>query len=214
MKKQLIIAAMAMAVSLNAFAQGYVNFQNTTHSVYDGFTTPATPAQAPGNVYVGFLWGTGASLIGNAGSPNTANSTSSQANWTALLNDPSYQVASNFTGGAILDALVTSGLGKGNYNFGASVGVAGMAANTAYNIIVFAWASSAGANPFAAASSGAALGWTSTFSYTTGTSISTLPNFSNGAFGVNVIPVPEPTTIALASLGGLSLLAFRRRNKA
>jgi hypothetical protein len=38
--------------------------------------------------------------------------------------------------------------------------------------------------------------------------------FSNGSLTLYAVPVPEPATIALASLGGLSLLAFRRRNKA
>jgi PEP-CTERM motif len=38
--------------------------------------------------------------------------------------------------------------------------------------------------------------------------------YANGSLVLYAVPVPEPTTIALASLGGLSLLAFRRRNKA
>jgi hypothetical protein len=41
-----------------------------------------------------------------------------------------------------------------------------------------------------------------------------MPGALTGGFTLFLQPVPEPATIALASLGGLSLLAFRRRNKA
>lgn len=34
---------------------------------------------------------------------------------------------------------------------------------------------------------------------------------SQGDYGSGIAPVPEPTTLALAGLGGLSLMAFRRR---
>lgn len=35
--------------------------------------------------------------------------------------------------------------------------------------------------------------------------------FPNGSLVLYAVPVPEPTTVALAGLGGLALLAFRRR---
>ena len=62
---------------------------------------------------------------------------------------------------------------------------------------------------------GAALGWSLPFQYTAGTQISfALTNilpFGNN-FGT-LPPVPEPAPMARAALGGLSLLAFRRRIK-
>jgi hypothetical protein len=38
--------------------------------------------------------------------------------------------------------------------------------------------------------------------------------FANGSLVLYEVPVPEPATIALAGLGGLSMLLLRRRNKA
>src|ERR1017187_5911056 len=37
-------------------------------------------------------------------------------------------------------------------------------------------------------------------------------NALNGTIQANVVPVPEPASVALIGLGGLALLAFRRRS--
>ncbi|MGA2787556.1 MAG: PEP-CTERM sorting domain-containing protein [Verrucomicrobiota bacterium] len=39
-------------------------------------------------------------------------------------------------------------------------------------------------------------------------------NGQHASVSINTVPVPEPSTLALAGLGGLSLLRFRRRNQA
>jgi len=83
-------------------------------------------------------------------------------------------------------------------------------------IVVIAWNAAAtlgnGASTFASV---ADFGYTSSFQIAVGTtSTDPLINASFNSLGYNsfgVAPVPEPTTLALAGLGGLSMLFLRRR---
>jgi hypothetical protein len=55
------------------------------------------------------------------------------------------------------------------------------------------------------------VGWSQTFVYATGANpTATVLGTSENQFAVTV-PVPEPTTMALGALGGIALLAFRRK---
>jgi hypothetical protein len=60
---------------------------------------------------------------------------------------------------------------------------------------------------------GVALGWSNSFNYTTGATVTaTVEEFNQSGmnpFGVALIP--EPATLALAGLGGLSLFFLRRK---
>jgi len=108
----------------------------------------------------------------------------------------------------------TTGTGGFSGNGGTSFLLAGSSGGASYQMIAIGWNASAGANPFSGYTS-LDLGWSCPFTYLTGATI-TDPNggtpFSGtGMNQFGVAPIPEPSTIALAGLGGLSLLLFRRR---
>jgi hypothetical protein len=213
MKKTLVTIAIA-AVTLGSFAQGYFSFTGNPRTAWDGFTTSGSSKPAA-TLNVGFLFGTGSAMISGLASSVPTNSFSANFSvstaWTDILNDPNFAVAA--TGGSTV-VQATASNGSWSYNGGNTFAVTGSAVQT-YNIIEFAW-SSAYATPQAAAAAGSPVGWGSAFSYTSVSSIGTPLTFpASGAtpFGVVATPVvtPEPTTLALAGLGGASLLLFRRR---
>jgi len=213
MKKLIAIIAVA-SMGFASFGQGYFTFTGSVRGVWDGFTS--TPRLAA-DMNVGFLYGTGSSLIGAIAATTPTNSvslpgsTSPAQAWNAILNDPSYAVA--FNSGTSAEAVTPTGAnGAFSYLSAGSFGVTGTAAGSTYNIIVFGW-SNAYATAALAAAAGSPVGWSAPFSYTTVSNIGTptsMPTAGLLPFGV-VTSVPEPTTIALAGLGGLSLLALRRK---
>ena len=146
---------------------------------------------------------------------------------------PNKQVATNgvasISGWATIQSMISSGgwnwatnsgtgilvtqntLGSGNiggWNYG-EFQLFGTTAGNAYQFIAIGWNSTS--SMFAST----ALGWSDPFNYATGSSASDplgTTSFSQGGMNqFGVAPVPEPSTIALAGLGGLSLLLFRRR---
>jgi hypothetical protein len=89
-----------------------------------------------------------------------------------------------------------------------------------YDLIVIAWNSSSGDSTLEEAlgevggfTAAADIGWSSAFDYTASTSSSSSPSqfSSQGLSPFGVAATPEPTTLALAGLGGLSMLFLRRR---
>jgi hypothetical protein len=217
MKKTLMIGTLGLLVSVNAFAQGYINFIATGSPIWDDFSTANTSKKSSGNVDYAFLIGTGTSLIGNAASVVSASGNSTAAEWTAILTDPNYMFALNAaSGNSLIVGTTGTGLGSGNITVGEfeTTTSAGITGGSTYNVIVVAW-SSAYATPSLAAAANAALGWSAPMSYATGaaanSNVNTLNQDGIAAFGVNVVTVPEPCTMALLGLGGLSLLMIRRR---
>ncbi len=213
MKKQLIIAALALGLSSGAFAQGYVNVSATGSPVKQDFLT-GTSASASGNVRIAVLWGSGNSLIGNTASSTASFTTNAPTVWTSLLNDPNYRLANN--SGSLITALTTTGLGAGNFSAG-DVPIDNSTAGASLTLIVIGW-NSAYATPQLAAAANAAVGWSAPVTYASGaSSIATVLNMTQSglaAFGVDTLApvvVPEPTTLALAGLSGASLLLFRRK---
>ncbi len=220
MKK--IIALSLVAVSLAAtssFGQGYFLFTSSKSQAYDGFTTAGVSALAA-TVNVSFMWAAAsttphvASLL--TSTPKTGNSTTQESYsvataWSTIL-DGQFTLAVNSGTGNPVVAL-TSSTGVINYNTGASFGVTSTSVSSTYTIYEISWPSTY-ATPAAAQTAGAAVGWSTPFQYTTVGSLGT-PNLMVGAaasFGTFVpAPVPEPATMALAAIGGASLLLFRRR---
>jgi len=220
MKK--IIALSLVAVSLAAtssFGQGYFQFTSGKSQAYDGFTTAGVSALST-SVNVSFLWAAAsttphiASLL--TSTPKTGSSTTQEAYsvataWSTIL-DGQFTVAVN-SGTSATVVAPTSGTGVINYNSGLSFGVTGTTAGTTYTIYEISWPTTY-ATPAAAQTAGAAVGWSAPAQYTTVNSIGTA-NLTAGlfpSFGTFVpAPIPEPATMALAAIGGASLLLFRRR---
>jgi len=219
MKK--IIAISLMTVSLaatSAFAQGYFTFQTGKSQAYDGFTT-AGVSTLSSKVDTSFLWaaGTVATPMPIASTPTSGNSqttepyTAAQA-WAAILAGGTWTIAQNAgTSATVVQA--TAANGGIAYNGGVSFGVTGTSPSTTYSLFMISWDGTY-ATPALAAAAGAAVGWSSVFQQASLTSIGTGPNFTGLAPGFGTfVPaaVPEPATIALAGLGGLALLALRRK---
>ncbi len=137
------------------------------------------------------------------------------------------QVTQN--GGAALGLVDYAALAGGITGAGTSGGVAvNMSAGTTYFVQFVGWSANLGSTWSSVESqlasgtwnTGGNPGW---FGESTVTSMtpfsqagtgdpSIFPNtWSNGTFTMFSVPVPEPTTLALAGLGGLSMLFLRRR---
>jgi len=214
MKKLVLISTLiATFAGLSAFGQGYFVFTTAKSQAYLNGAVGGT------GVDLAFLWGSASDtpeVNGILSSVPTSASTGNSAwqastAWSDILTDPNFTLALNNTSGLV--AVAASPVnGAASYNAGGAFGVQGTQPTTAYHLFMIAW-SSAYATPALAAAANAAVGWSSVFTYNSYalTSTPTGMTASTPAFGVGGI-VPEPTTMALAGLGGLALLAFRRRS--
>jgi hypothetical protein len=219
MKLIATLAAVVAAGSLSAFGQGYVLFATTKNNVYDNFTTPGTSVIAPGDVTATFIWAaTGTTDPLGAGLGTTASTAGN--GWTAIASalTNGWSVAQNFTTSTEADKADNNGgvqAGAISYNSSTSFALSGnYTAGGSLEVVVIAWDNVGGAGTLGAAeAAGDAVGWSSAFTYATGaTPGSTISNFSvSGETPFGVAPVPEPASLALAGLGGLSMLFLRRR---
>ena len=218
MKKLVIISTLiASFAGLSAFGQGYFQFTSGKSQVYDGFSTGV--AHVASDVNVAFLWAANGltpsvdSILASV--PTTAttgNSTwTAAAAWTAILNDPNFQLGfdSQHSQSTIVN---TTTAGAISYNGGTGfAGPSTTSPGVPYSLFFISW-NGAYATPSLAQAASAAVGWSAVFSYTPATQLGTPPTMigQTANFGTGGI-VPEPTTMALAGLGGLALLAIRRR---
>ena len=213
-----VVSLVASFVGFSSFGQGYFQFTTGKSQVWDGFSTGV--AHVDSNINVAFLWG----LSGAApqvesilnGVPTTATAATStytpQAAWTAILNDPNFTLAVNDSTSA-LAVTRTSSNGAITYNGGSAFPVTGTTIGT-YTLFMIGWDGSY-ATPAQAAANAAAVGWSQAFQYTSFVATAS-PNSMSGVtpeFGVvgMVDTIPEPASMTLAGLGGLSLLLLRRR---
>ena len=215
MKKFIVVISLITSLAaLSAFGQGYGFFGSFPHSVWDGFTTPNLSV-ASTHVNLAFLWGPNGDvpmvesiLNGVPTNSTTLNSTwSVAAAWTDILNDPNFTfgVDNNTSAMAVAQSAPTGGF---SYDVGAAFPITGTTIGTAYTVFVIGWDASY-STPQLAAAAGAAVGWSQSFNYTVVNQI-TPPNIMSVVpFGV--AGVPEPGTLALMGVGGLSFLFFRRR---
>jgi len=236
MKKQItLLAAMIAASGFTAFGQGYMTFSGGTHTVYDEFTTAGVGVGAA-DMDVIALWapttatdslGTGVATTGVTSEQSSVLTTIanmiSTGGWATIVNSEA-----GTTGVGNLVSVPTTTKGQFTYNGGydttAAIEASGVSLGETIQLVVIGFNSSATlsgqSDPFTGASNLNDIGWASSFDYLTGAS-STDPDGGNSlsadglaAFGVSplqVTPTPEPTTLALAGLGGLSMLFLRRR---
>jgi len=231
MKKTIIIAATVALASVSAFAQGNVSFGGILHGVY---TASTGTYQASQNDNVALLFfatdptttintifagpATGSATNASAGNNSANSGYSTSAAWTALLNG-AIQVDGTVASTPAV-ATITGTIGTFTYNGGTAFSADNLTGGTTYSAIEIAWIPGTGNNNTIALASaaGAYVGWSKVFSYTPTTGSVTPTTLSSslvGFYGVGgtVVSAPEPGTMALAALGGASLLLFRRRNK-
>lgn len=222
MKKTLVLATLAAFAAVSSYGQGVINYQGFLHNVGNNYTTPGTIAYTTG-IDVELLFGpsstaTAVSAIANSSSPASFSYTIAAA-WAAIMGDGSFSAVDGTSGNP--PALFQSAAnGGGTYNGAASYVANNLIAGTTYHFYEVAWYTDGGLYTTlnAAQAAGMPVGWSQAFLYTpvssTGAPPPTPGNLTAalvGNFLVGGTAVPEPTTIALAGLGGLSLLLFRRR---
>jgi len=106
----------------------------------------------------------------------------------------------------------STGFGAGYVNYG-TITVSGSAVGTTYYYELLVWTTSAGSYDNAMLIDGDQYGTTEVAELILGEAGSGIypEEASNGFHNLTLTPGPEPATLALMGLGGLSLLLFRRR---
>jgi PEP-CTERM motif len=210
-------------------------------AVWDDFTGPTPTTSANISVAFLFGSTAATPQVDSIYTKTTTNGTTTLTQsqlttaWTSILSDPNFILATNVNNSPVLAVGASTATGVYSYTppsgtAGGAFAVGGSAsAGATYNVFIIGWNNAGGLylTPQAAALAGAAVGWSTVFNYaaaagpipgpagTPGTfSAANTAQFGNTTglqFGVIAAPVPEPGTMALAALGGASLLLFRRR---
>ena len=194
--KKIILSALAVAsLSLSSYSQGVITFDASSSSgvvQINGATDNATDINAAllyfdGTSYVPFV----TMLL--------SDTTPTSGNFTA----PSTQAAggdvSTFGAGILFD------------NAGNTYQLPSLPAGSVVSFEVQGWLGAFSTYAQAQAASGATWGTTAAFNETLSSAASPINASLDAMPNLNLITVPEPTTIALAGLGAASLLLFRRR---
>ena len=221
MKKTLLVLAALVATSLTGFSQGNVLLSGSLRGIW---TTAQNNVAGSQGDNVALLFYTSApdltAIFATAGGGSPTNSTSGNAGysvstaWTALLAGAIQVNGPSSSSPAI--ATITGTTGTFSFNSSTAWAASNLSGSTTYSAVEIAWNPTGGNTTIAlAAANNALVGWSKVFSYTTTTGATAPANVNTlaNAYGVGgvVTPTPEPGTMALAALGGASLLLVRRR---
>lgn len=233
MKKLIaILGTVIAAAGVSAFGQDWISFSVPNSTIWFNDITPAMPAADAGTVDAVLLWSSNTTVGSGDLLPSQGTEFGLRGTGTALdqvaTNAIDLESANLFqsiqtmlsSGWSIAEDMGTGTNAVGNdsaspkgglaYNSGNPFQVQGVTVASGSEIqeIILGYNSSASSWTTAMG-----LGWSNPFDITVGTS-SGDPNASATQTSANqfaVVISPEPTTLALVGLGGLSMLAFRRR---
>ncbi|MGB8368428.1 MAG: PEP-CTERM sorting domain-containing protein [Limisphaerales bacterium] len=221
MKKTLVLATVAAFAALSAYGQAGIYYYGFGHNVGNNYTTPGTVVYNTG-IDVELFFGpastaTAVSTIANSSSPASLTYDIETA-WADITGDTAFQPVPG-TNGTPVAVFQSTAIGAGLYNNELEYQVNSLSAGTTYTFYEVAWYTDGGLyNTLSeAADDDTFVGWSQAFQYTpvstTGAPPPTPTPMTEYLVGDYLVGgfIPEPSTIALAGLGGLSLLLFRRR---
>ena len=226
MKKTIVTVAIAAFGFVAAQAQGLVHFNNSnatlisTNTAAGGAATGVAANLASGGSFYFALFAAASGTTVGGGTNATMPSASSVGTyvWDAANSASWTSVAlgtNNATAGRFASTTADSS---------ANTALTGLAAGTAYSMVVVGWSADLGST-LAAMESAVAAGHSGilgesvvgTITPGNGVGIPSSAVFGTGSpfiqgFTLGALPtIPEPGTLALAALGGASLLLFRRK---
>lgn len=221
MKKTIITIAAVVSGLVAAQAQGLVHFNNSNATLMS--TNSAVGGAATGVTTGTFYYALFAAASGTTVGGSTAAVIPTSSGIGTYVWDASN--AGSWTEVALgLNTATAGRFASTTADSNANTALNGLAAGTAYAMLVVGWSSSLGSTLSAmeaALASGSASGYVGesivgTITPGNGTSIPSSAVFGTGApfingFTLGATPIPEPGTLALAALGGASLLLFRRK---
>jgi len=220
MKKILVIATMAAFAAVSSYGQGFINFQGFLHNMGNNYTTPGTVTYNAG-IDVELLFApastpTAVSAIASSSSPASLSYSTAVA-WADITGNVAFQPVDG-TNGTPVAVMASAANGGGVYNASAAYSVPNLASTgvtyTFYEVAWYAGATGQYSTLALAAGADTYVGWSQPFQYTpTSSGVPPPTSFTAALVGDFLVggTIPEPSTIALAGLGGLSLLLFRRR---
>ena len=228
MKKTIAILALAAVAASSSFAQGLVFFSNqnstkiSTNAAVGG-AAQGVLAQTAGQYYFALFYSTTQTTVGGSTGAFAGTNSTYVFNASGWSDAGLLGTNSGTVGGRFASSINTDAANNATVN--------GLAGVTAASFVIIGWSANLGTlaqvesfmngnNPLAQAA-----GW---FGESSVSGLITTGNGGKqvtpatvgvsspqiGAFYLGeVIPTPEPGTLALAALGGASLLMFRRKNK-
>ncbi|HAO77518.1 MAG TPA: hypothetical protein DCQ92_00830 [Verrucomicrobia subdivision 3 bacterium] len=238
MKKYIIATTALLVVATSAFSQGLVNFsagtsvatRMSTNSVVGGPSTGTTAATSGLYYYALFASASQANVNGNTTAISGQNANYVFNNLGTGVPSTGWELVGIGTNWASAGRLFpasqgTSSAGQTALNADNSLTVQGIGGAAVANLVAVGWYSPGIGTDLASLESwyaaGANNGWigqSAVANLTLGDGgLVVTPNvFGTGAgqvggFMMGLSVVPEPTTLALAALGGASLLLFRRK---
>jgi len=218
MKKSIIIAAALAITSVGAFAQGNVQFGGNSKGIWNDYTTPGSSVLSAGIDVAMLFFTTSPTALNAISSTGSATNGSTVytplAAWTALENG---STAVNGPSSSSPAVGTTIGNGGFTYNTATAWSASNVTGGTTYFAVEVAWNTDGGTITTLSEAEAAAatdqVGWSSVFNYTPSTGANPAPGWSASItpFSVGGVTTPEPGTMALAAIGGASLLMFRRK---
>ena len=203
--KSVILGVAAMGLAASSFAQGTINFANSSTSLIstNNGTTTGVARTTTGTVVELFY------QVGGATAPAALDASALTGTLNGWKGVYTTQAATTLAGAKSISSLSAGKVIGGGVSTGNDVAPAG---NVWLQVV--AWTGGTVGTEVTAANSSAAgflFGVSNVFSSGTGDGLSIPAPGITGMNAFTLVPIPEPATIAVAGLGAASLLLFRRR---